>query len=149
MNMHKLIAIAIATATAVFAFGTVSAAPPVWSTDLGKALSQAKKENKMGFILLGRENCGNCRAAKKLVNEGKVPVSEDTFVIAEIDTDDLDADEAFLKKFGRDNFGDVLPFVVITDSEGRTLAHYSGRKSQSDLTALIEGAKAKAAAGVK
>jgi hypothetical protein len=125
---------------------TLSAAPPKWGTDLTKALAQAKREGKMAFILLGRESCGNCRAAKKLVDDGKVPVSADKFVIAEIDTDNLEADEAFLKKFGRDNFGDTLPFVAITDSTGRMLAHYSGRKSQSELTRLIDTALAKAGA---
>lgn len=136
----------LAFIAALLTTGVVLAAPPSWSTDLSKALAQAKKENKMGFILLGREACGNCQATKKLVDEGTVPVTEDKFVIADINTDDPDADAAFLKKFGRDNFGDVLPFVVITDSKGKVLANYSGYKNQADLTKLVNDATAKAAA---
>jgi len=140
------------TFAAILMAATAFASPPTWSTNLSKALSQAKKENKMGFILLGRENCGNCQAAKKLVNEGAVPVTTEKFVIADINTDDADADAEFLQKFGRDNFGDTLPFVVITDSNGKPLARYSGHKSKTDLTKLISEAAAKAqnaAAGKK
>ncbi len=122
------------------------AASPTWGTDLGKALSEAKQTGKMSFLLLGREDCGICQATKALVNGGRVPVTPDRFVIAEIDTTDLDADAAFLAKFGRDNFGDTLPFVVITDSEGKMLAHYSGPKSAGELTEFVNVASAKAAA---
>lgn len=125
---------------------TALAAPPSWGTNLRKALSQAKKESKMGFILLGRENCGNCQATKKLLNDGAVPVTTERFVIADINTDDPDADAEFLQKFGRDNFGDTLPFVVITDSNGKPLARYSGYKNKTDLTKLISEASAKAEA---
>jgi thioredoxin-related protein len=117
-----------------------------WNTDLSRTLSKAKTENKMAFILLGRENCGNCQATKKLVNSGAVPVTQDKFVIAEINTDDPVADEEFLKKFGRDNFGDTLPFVVITDSKGKVLAHYSGFKSQTELTKIVREATTKTGA---
>jgi thioredoxin-related protein len=117
--------------------------PPKWDTDLSKALAQARKENKMTFILLGREECGNCQATRKMVNEGKVPVSADKFVIADINTDDPASDDSFLNRFGRDNFGDTLPFVVITDSNGKALARYSGYKSEEDVTAMVKAACAK------
>jgi hypothetical protein len=117
-----------------------------WSTDLNQALAQARKENKMAFILLGREDCGNCRATKKLVNSGTVPVTPDKFVIADINTDDPAADADFLQRFGRDNFGDTLPFVVITDSNGKVLAKYSGHKGEAELTKHVNDASAKAGA---
>src|SRR5688500_1984214 len=66
--------------------------PHPWNTDLSRTLAQAKRENKMGFIVLGREDCGNCQATKKLVNSGAVPVTRDKFVIADINTDDPEAD---------------------------------------------------------
>jgi hypothetical protein len=100
----------------------------------------------MGFIMLGRENCGNCQATKKLVNSGAVPVTTDKFVIADINTDDPAADEEFLKRFGRENFGDTLPFVVITDAKGTALAKYSGSKNRTELTKLVNDAIAKAGA---
>lgn len=128
---------------------SLPAAPPAWGTDLSKALSQAKKENKMGFLLLGRENCGNCQATKKLINGGTVPVNAEKFVLADINTDDLEADAEFLKKFGRENFGDTLPFVVITDAKGKALAHYSGYKSGEEVTTMVDAAVAKAGAGGK
>jgi hypothetical protein len=100
----------------------------------------------MGFIVLGREDCGNCQATKELVNSGVVPVTRDKFVIADINTDDPAADAEFLQKFGREDFGDTLPFVVITDSNGRALAKYSGSKNRTELTNLVNDASAKAGA---
>jgi hypothetical protein len=119
--------------------GLPSSAHP-WNTDLGNALAQAKKENKMGFILLGREDCGNCQATKKLVSSGAVPVTVDKFVIADINTDDPVADAEFLQRFGRENFGDTLPFVVIIDSNGKVLAKYSGHKDEATLTRMVKAA---------
>ncbi len=122
------------------------AAPPVWGTDLSKAISQARRDNKLGLILVGRESCGNCQATKKLINEGKVGVTAENFVVAELDSDNARVYEEFERKFKDEKFGDLLPFVVITDSKGNPLASFSGLKSAEKMTALIDGAKSKVAA---
>jgi thioredoxin-related protein len=119
---------------------------PKWADDVSKAVSQAGKEKKLGFILMGRENCSNCQATRKLVNEAKVPVTADAFVIADINVDDPRAQAEFDKKFKKEKFGNTLPFVVITDSKGKALASYNGYKDAATLTAMIEEAKKKAAA---
>jgi thioredoxin-related protein len=115
-----------------------------WNPDLNRTLSQARQENKMAFILLGREDCGNCQATKKLVNSGAVPVTPDKFVIAEINTDDPVADAGFTQKFGSEGFGHTLPWVAITDSRGNVLARYSGYKSQGELTKIVNAATKRA-----
>ena len=140
---------ALLTLAVVFTASSLLAEPPSWGTDVSKALSQAKKENKMGFILMGREACGNCQATKKLINEEKVPVSADKFVVADINVDDARDNAEFQREFKKEKFGSMLPFVVITDSKGKALASYSGYKSQADLTALINDASTKAAATEK
>lgn len=127
-------------------FSPISAAPPEWGTDVSKALSQAKKENKMAFILMGREACGNCQATKKLVNDGQVPVTSETFVTADINVDDPRDSAEFQRKFKGEKFGNILPFVVITDAKGKVVGSYSGFKSATDLTAMISSAGAKSAA---
>lgn len=119
---------------------------PKWGTDVSKAISQAGRENKLGFILLGREACSNCQATRKMVNESAVPVTADSFVIADINCDDPKSRAEFDRKFKKEKFGDTLPFVVITDSHGKALASYNGYKSAAALTTLIEDAKTKAAA---
>jgi thioredoxin-related protein len=129
--------------------GSAIADVPKWATDVSKAVSQAGKEKKLGFILLGREACSNCQATRKLVNEGKIPVTADTFVIADINVDDQRAQAEFDKKFKKEKFGSTLPFVVITDSKGKALASYNGYKDATALTALIEEAKKKAEATTK
>ena len=100
----------------------------------------------MAFILMGREACGNCQATKKLVNEGQVPVTAETFVIADINVDDVRDSAEFERKFKNEKFGNTLPFVVITDAKGKVMGSYSGFKSAQDLTAMISSAGAKSTA---
>lgn len=143
----KLTLILAAIGTAVFfSSSTLHASPPTWGTDVSKALSQAKKENKMGFILMGRENCGNCQATREMVNGSKVPVSADKFVIADINIDDPRDAAEFEREFKKEKFGNILPFVVITDAKGKPLASYSGYKNVAELTQLLNDASSKAEA---
>ena len=125
---------------------TAFAEAPKWGFDVSKAITQAGKENKLTFILAGREGCSNCQATKKLVDEGKVPVTAETFVVADIDTNNQKSQAEFDRKFKKAKFGNILPFVVITDSKGKILASYSGMKNQEALTKIIEDAKASASA---
>lgn len=144
--MKTFIALA---AFVILATSTAFSEAPTPGKDMSKAIHQATRENKMAFILMGRENCGNCNATKKMISEGKVPVTSDTFVMADINCDDERISADFNQKFSKEKFGNTLPFVVITDSKGKALASYSGYKSPADLTAIIEGAKAKAESKVK
>lgn len=131
---------------ALFLTTTAFAEAPKWGNDVSKAISAAGRDKKLGFILMGREACSNCQATRGLVNEGKVPVTADAFVIADINVDDQKASSEFTKKFKKEKFGDTLPFVVITDSKGKALASFSGYKDAASLTAMIDEAKKKAAA---
>lgn len=135
-----------ALAALVFTTCVAFAEAPALEKDMSKAIHQATKENKMAFILMGRPTCGNCNATKKMISEGKVPVTSDTFVMADISADDPRVSNAFKQKFPKEKFGNMLPFVVIADSKGKPLASYSGYKDPATLSALIEGAKAKAEA---
>ncbi len=140
VSMKTLLALFTLIATAL------QAEAPKWADDVSRAILQAGREKKLTFILLGREACGNCQATRKLVNESKVPVTAETFVIADIDVDNQKSSGEFEKKFKKEQFGDVLPHVVITDSRGKVLSSYSGFKTAADLTAIVDGAKAKAVA---
>ena len=147
--MKLLHALAVTATTILLSSSALHASPPTWGTDVIKALSQAKKEGKMGFILMGRENCGNCQATRTMVNEGKVPVSTDKFVVADINIDDPRDAAEFEREFKKERFGNILPFVVITDTKGKALASYSGYKNVQELTQLLNDATAKAEASAK
>jgi thioredoxin-related protein len=134
------------TAVLTFASTVVRAEAPALGKDMNKAIHQAGAENKLAFILMGRESCANCNATKKMIREGKVPVTSAKFVMADINVDDARVSSAFHQKFGKLKFGNVLPFVVITDSKGKALAHYSGFKNAKDLTALVKEAEGRASA---
>jgi thioredoxin-related protein len=124
----------------------IMAEAPAFQKDLMKTVHAATKENKMAFILLGREACGNCQATKKMIREGKIPVTTDAFVAADLNVDDRRVQADFTRKYQKEKFGSTLPFVVITDSHGKALASSGGYKSPEAWTALIEDAKKKAAA---
>ena len=114
--------------------------------DLRKTLTAAGKEQKMAFVLLGRPTCGNCNATKAMIREGKIPVTADAYVMADLNTDDPKTQAEFMRKFSKETFGNTLPFIVVTDAKGKALASSSGYKSAEEWTTLLTEAKAKAAA---
>jgi hypothetical protein len=69
--------------------------------------------------------------------------------VADINVDDPRDSAEFQREFKKEKFGNMLPFVVITDAKGKALASYSGFKSQTDLTALINEAATKVSAAKK
>ncbi len=124
----------------------VRADPPQPIDDLHKTLNMAAEGNKMAFILLGRPTCGNCNATKAMIREGKIPVSDADYVMADLNVDDQRTEAGFMRKFGKEKFGDTLPFVVVTNSQGKVLASSGGYKNAQQWTALLTEAKSKASA---
>lgn len=126
------------TATALLA------EPPALQTDLRKTLTAASKDNKMGFILLGRPACGNCNMTKRLIKEGKIDVTAAEFVMADLNVDDEKTNAEFMRKYGKEKWGDMLPFIVVTDARGKALANSSGFRKAEDWNTLLAEAKTKA-----
>ena len=114
--------------------------------DLRKTLTAAGKEQKMAFVLLGRPTCGNCNATKAMIKEGKIPVTADAYVMADLNIDDAKTQAEFMKKYSKETFGSTLPFIVVTDAKGKALASSGGYKSAEAWSTLIEDAKKKIAA---
>lgn len=123
---------------------TAIAEAPKWGSDLSRTIHQATRENKLGFIVLGREACGNCQATKRLVNEGKIAVTADSFVTADLNIDDPKTEAEFSRKYKKLEFGNTLPFVVLTDSRGKAITHASGYKNAEFWNKAIEDAKKQA-----
>ena len=114
-------------------------------TDLETALRTAKTAGKFTFVKLGRTNCGNCRALQKLIDTNRVPLPPSKFVFADISTDDASQNKAFFTRFNMS--GDMLPFVVIADEQGRMLVSRSGYGTEKDFTQLLKEADVAKAAG--
>jgi thioredoxin-related protein len=118
---------------------------PQPASDLHKTLSTAAQQQKMGFILMGRATCGNCNATKAMIRDGKIPVTASDYVMADLNIDDPKTEADFMRKCGKEKFGETLPFVVITDSHGKAVASSGGYKGPDQWNALLADAKAKAA----
>jgi thioredoxin-related protein len=122
------------------------AAPPTPGPDLRKTLSAAAQQQKLAFVLLGRPTCGNCNATKAMIQAGKIPVTDAEYVMADLNIDDPKTEGEFMRKYGKEKFGETLPFIVVTDSKGKALASSGGYKTADQWKALLTTAKATAAA---
>jgi thiol-disulfide isomerase/thioredoxin len=106
--------------------------------DLDKSLAQASKQGKLLFVQYGRTTCGNCQARRNYVSSGKRDLPTNQFVYADINCDDKKPAQSFGKHFKIE--GNMLPFVIIVDSNGKQLAAKTGFGNPADYEALIQEA---------
>lgn len=109
-----------------------------WHTDLGGALREAAREQRLVFIEYGREQCTQCKdlvlnviprdEIKSLLGERFVCVA------ADCDADDDQVADIAAKL---DN-AEMLPFVMVTDARGQYLDGLSGRIAPDGLHRLLE-----------
>ena len=111
-----------------------------WETDLEQAVSKAKVNGKMLFVIFGREACGNCQHLREMVKGGTVSLRVNQFVIADINCDDKKQSTAFYKRYSSVK-GSVLPFVVITKPDGAMLVYRTGYGEAADYQNLIKEAE--------
>lgn len=130
---------------ALFAAGALAKAPQPL-TDFSETLSAAAKDEKLAFVLLGRPTCSICNGTKELIKEGKINVNATHYVMGDLNVDDKQTYAAFMQKYGKEKFGNTLPFVVVTDSHGNLLASSGGYKDATEWNTLLATAKRKAAA---
>jgi thioredoxin-related protein len=95
----------------------------------------------MAFILMGRSTCSNCNATREFIRDGKIPVTDADYVMGDLNVDDPQTYADFAHKYGRENFGKTLPYVVVTDSHGKVLASSGGYRSEEQWKILLERAK--------
>lgn len=136
--MKKLLRIFLATLLLTFIFSHAFA----WENNLEQAIAKAKANNKMLFIMYGREACGNCQHLKKMIKGGTVNLEVNQFVIADINCDDKKQSPAFYKRYSSVS-GSYLPFVVITRPDGTMLVSRTGYGKAADYQNLIQDAKKK------
>ena len=135
MNFKSLL-IPILSAAAICGF-SVAATPKV--TDVTEALAKAKSENKLLFLQYGRDACSNCQALRAMVKSGKVRLSSQKFVYADVNCDDDATSKAFAEKFKVS--GNILPFVIVAAPDGTQLASRTGYGSEADFNKLIKDAE--------
>ena len=126
------------------ATGALAKAPEP-QTDFYRTLREASKEQKLTFILLGREGCSICAATRAMIKEGKIDVTAADYVMADLNVDDARTRSAFMQRYGKQDFGDTLPFVVVTDSHGKLLASSGGARNATQWNALLASARKAAA----
>ena len=133
----------LATATALL-LGASAFAAAEYETDLKKAIDAAQSQNKMMFVIYGREACGNCQATKAMIKSRQIKVTDSKFVLVDLNCDDKSVSSEFNKRYGKEGFGNTLPFVVVADSAGNALASSGGYKSADEWEKILKAAQKKA-----
>lgn len=138
--MKTIIIIIVLLGLGFYFYNNMASNKRVPVTDLSIALSKARSESKNIFVLVGRENCKNCRTLRSYIDEGEVKVNEEQFVYVDLNCDDpksLKEFESAFKAKGRE-----LPVVVVADPYGRQFATRSGYGRPEEFTKLIDDAVA-------
>jgi len=110
-----------------------------YENDLDTAISKAKANGKMLFVMFGREACGNCQHLKKMIRSGAVDLKVNKYVIADINCDNKKQSAAFYKRFSVS--GDMLPCVVIAKPDGTMITSRTGYGEAAEYNRMIKGAK--------
>lgn len=126
----------------VFVALVVQAKKPDSGPTLDVTLDTAKKEDKLVFIQLGRETCGNCQALREYIAKGLVHLPKTRFIYTDLNCDDPETNLAFNKLFRVQ--GNMLPFVVIADSNGRQIASRSGFGTAEEFAKFVHDAEKQA-----
>lgn len=135
----------LAFASCALALSLSVSATTGYLTNFGKAAKEAQTEKKMLFIIYGREGCEYCAATKAMIKAHQIDVTADKYVKVELNCDDPKVAADFEKRYGLEVFGEVLPYVVVADSNGRALARSGGPKDAGKWAKILQAAQRKAA----
>jgi hypothetical protein len=127
----------------MFTAGALAKAPAPMN-NLNQTLTAASNQQKLAFLLLGRSTCGICNATRAMIKQGRINVTAADYVMADLNIDNPRDEAAFMQRYGKQKFGDTLPFVVVADSHGKLLASSGGPKNAAQWNALLASAKRKA-----
>lgn len=111
-----------------------------WHTSYADALAQAKAEDKIVFIEMGRELCSQCRTLVQAIvpMDSVKRVLNDKYVALAADAD---APEHQVIDLAMENMADamMLPFVMFVDGDGKYLAGSHGAVAPETFLQTIEG----------
>lgn len=111
-----------------------------WYTDWSEATGAARREGKLVFVELGRELCGQCRSLVQAVipRPDVASLLQRGFVALAADADDPQPEVHDLIYELKNPT--MLPFVILTDAEGRFLAGSAGAVDPAELVRMLEQA---------
>jgi thiol:disulfide interchange protein len=109
-----------------------------WETEFEAAIARARAENKLVFIEMGREQCGQCRALVQnvLTREDLRELVEERYVMLASDCDEPEDEVLDLAHKLEDAM--MLPFVLIVDAQGQFIEGSSGAQDAGTLKRTLE-----------
>lgn len=93
-----------------------------WGNDYDKALTQAKKEQKLVYLFIGADNCKHCERFKEqtLSNQELISDMKEEYVLLFMSRDQHKIPDGF-EKFG-------VPFHYFLTPEGKIIAEIQGSR---------------------
>jgi hypothetical protein len=112
--MKQLIAftLALVTTYSLLAFETEK----YIDKDFPVYMEEATKTNKLLFVSIGREACGNCIKFYNYIKKGELKLDETKFMYLKLDIDNYDHQNYFFSYFPV--MGNILPFVGVVNGKG-------------------------------
>lgn len=114
-----------------------------WHTSWDEARAAARAGGKRLFVEYGRVLCGSCRSlVQALVPRPDIaPLLAEHFVAVAADVDDTEP--ALHQLVYELPNAQMLPFVIVTDADGRFLDGHAGPLTPDELRRLLEGVLAR------
>ncbi len=82
---------------------------------------------------------------RKYIDEGEVSISADSFVMADLNSNDSRIVTAFFEQFHLDRSAEwKIPYVVITDANGKVLVTWNGGRKAPIVDEMVQEAKDRA-----
>jgi len=114
--MKQLLAL-ILTLTATFSLMAFETEKYI-DKDFPVYMEEATKTNKLLFVSIGREACGNCIKFYNYIKKSELKLDETKFMYLKLDIDNYDHQNYFFSYFPV--MGNILPFVGVVSGKGIT-----------------------------
>ncbi len=112
MKLLIVFTLVLATAHSLVAFETEK----YIDKDFPVYMEEATKTNKLLFVSIGREACGNCIKFYNYIKKGELKLDESKFIYLKLDIDNYDHQNYFFSYFPV--MGNILPFVGVVNGKG-------------------------------
>lgn len=113
---------------------------PYFSGHFSDVMAQAKRENKLIFVSVGRDQCPNTTRFYHYMEFGLLPLNKEKFIYVKFDGDNYEHMDLFHTYFELSSI--LFPFVGVMNGEGATFGYRGGYGTAEQFTAFIQSALA-------
>jgi len=113
---------------------------PYFSGDFNEVMARAKREKKLIFVSVGRDQCPNTTRFYHYLESGLLPFSTEKFIYVKFHGDNYEQVDLFHTYFELSSI--LFPFVGVMNGEGATFGYRGGYGTAEQFTDFIQSALA-------